>query len=462
MPVYSMHPLYSHEKTRWDLTRAVIANDARRFIRTVDISDIARSDQYKQDAILTNFTALTKSGLTGLVFRRKPKITLPNELSYMLDDATGDNLSLLQFSQKIIGEVLETGRYGILVDYPQVTERLSLQGQRQSGNVARLHPYAAEQIINWKLKVYGSKKLVSQIVLRELLETSGPDGFEWHQKIQYRVLELNDQQIYTSCLYDIEGKLIEEETAPTKADGTFWNEIPFLFVGSENNDANIDQAPLYDLAVLNLGHYKNSADYEESIFITGQPTLFMRGTCDLTSFQSVYPNGIKFGSRAGYYLGENGGADLVQANPNQLADVAMLRKETQALAIGARLISPPGGRETAEAARIRFSSQNSALFLITSNVSLAITKCLQWALEFTTTAKSPCNFLLNDQFYDDAADPNLIIASIQMLDRGIIAKDDMRDYARKTGIIDDERTNEELDAEAEVVSPLVGAPPIVN
>ncbi len=451
-----MHPLYSHQKTRWDLVRAVISNDARRFIRTVDTSDMIRSDQYKQDAILTNFTMLTKSGLTGLVFRRKPKITIPNELSYMMEDATGDNLSLLQFSQKVIGEVLETGRFGILVDYPQVTERQSLRGQQLSGNTARLHPYAAEQIINWKLQVYGSRKLVSQIVLRELLETSGPDGFEWHQKIQYRVLALNEQQIYTSCLYDVEGKLIEEETAPTKADGSFWNEIPFLFVGSENNDANIDNAPLYDLAVINLGHYKNSADYEESIFITGQPTLFMRGTCDLTSFKDVYPNGIKFGSRAGYYLGENGGADLVQANPNQLADVAMSRKEAQALAIGARLISPPGGRETAEAARIRFSSQNSALFLVTSNVSIALTKCLQWALEFTTISKSPCNFLLNDEFYDDAADPNLVIAQIQLMDRGVIAKDDLRDYARKTGMIDDERTNEELDNEAEVLSPLTG------
>jgi len=456
MPVYSYHPFYSHQKTRWDLTRAVVSNDAKRFIRTVDTGDIARSTQYKDDAILTNFTALTKSGLTGLVFRRQPDITIPSELDYMMQDATGDNLSLLQFSQKIIGEVLETGRYGILVDYPQVTERQSLQGQRQSGNVARLHPYAAEQIINWKLDIYGSKKLVSQIVLRELLETSGPDGFEWQQKIQYRVLRLNEQQIYTSCLYDVEGTQIEIETAPTKADGTFWNEIPFLFVGSENNDANIDQAPLYDLAVLNLGHYKNSADYEESIFITGQPTLFMRGTGDLTSFKDVYPNGIKFGSRAGYYLGENGGADLIQANPNQLADIAMKRKEDQALAIGARLISPPGGRETAEAARIRFSSQNSALYLVTTNVSLAITKCLTWALQFTTTNISEVNFLLNDQFYDDAADPNLIAQQIMLMDRGVIAVDDIRDYARRTGVINDSRTNEELDAEAEVLSPLTG------
>jgi uncharacterized protein DUF4055 len=461
MTVSSTHPMYQKFRIRWDLVRSVVGNDAMHFIRTVDASDTKRSDQYKQDAILTNFTALTKVGLTGLVFRRKPKLTLPDTLNYMLEDATGDDLSLLQLSQKIIGEVLMTGRYGLLVDYPQVTDRISLLQDQLSGNTARLKAYAAESIINWKTQVVGSKTMLALVVLCELVDELEEDGFAWCQKKQYRVLKLNESQQYEQYLYDEDGEFLSG-FMPTKANGKPFNEIPFKFIGSENNDAAIDEIPLYDLAVLNLGHYKNSADYEESIFITGQPTLFMRGTCDLTSFKEVYPSGIRFGSRAGYYLGENGGADLIQANPNQLADAAMARKEQQALSIGARLISPPGGRETAEAARIRFSSQNSALYLITTNVSLAITSLLKWASEFMSSDAEQCNFVLNDQFYDDAADPNLVIAQIQLMDRGVIAKDDLRDYARKTGMIDDERTNEDLDNEAEVVSPLIGmdTPPV--
>lgn len=456
MPVNSQHPEYIKYRCRWDLVRSVVGNDAMHFIRTVDKSDVTRSDQYKQDAILTNFTALTKVGLTGLVFRRKPKLTLPSELDYMLEDATGDDLTLLQLGQKIVGEVLMTGRYGILVDYPKVVDRISLQDEQLTGNVARLKPYAAESIINWKTQIIGSKNMLVLVVLCELIDELEDDGFQWCQHKQYRVLRLNDQQIYEQYVYNEAGDIIDG-FIPTKSDGTVFNEIPFKFIGSENDDANIDIIPLYDLAVLNIGHYRNSADYEESIFITGQPTLFMRGTCDLSSFKDTYPDGIRFGSRAGYYLGENGGADLVQANPNQLADAAMLRKEVQAVAIGARLINPPGGRETAEAARIRFSSQNSALFLITTNVSIAITRCLDWALDFMTSNESPINFLLNDQFYDDTADPNLVIAAIQLADRGVIANNDLRDYARRTGIIDDERTNDELDAEAEILSPLTGA-----
>ncbi len=461
MPINSEHPEYHKFRCRWDLVRSVIGNDATHFIRTVDPADVQRSTQYKKDAILTNFTSLTKSGLTGLVFRRKPKLTLPNSLNYLLDDSTGTDLSLLQLSQKIVGEVLETGRYGILVDYPPVSERVSLQDTQLSGNASRLKPYTAESIINWRSQVIGSKVLLTLVVLCELIDELEEDGFQWRQRKQYRVLRLNEQQVYEQVVYDEFGEIVDY-IIPTKADGTYFNEIPFMFIGSENNDSGIDLIPLYDLAVLNLGHYRNSADYEESIFITGQPTLFLHGDGSLEEFKGVYPEGIKFGSRAGYYLGLNGGAELIQANPNQLADIAMKRKEEQALAIGARLINPPGGRETAAAAQIRFSSQNSALYLVTTNISLALSKCLEWALEFMSEQEELVKFELNDQFYEDTADPNLIIAAIQMMDKGIIAKDDLRYYARKTGVIDDSRTDKELEAESEVLPTQDTSNPVIN
>ncbi len=446
MPCNSEHPTYRKNSLRWDLVRAVLDNDATRWIRTVDVSDIVRSDQYKKDAILTNFTFLTKSGLTGLVFRRKPKLSIPSEIQYLLEDSTGDDLDLIQLSQKIIGEVLSTGRYGILVDYPRVENPINLQEDALLGNVARLKPYTAESIINWRSESMGSKNLLTLVVLLELIDDLEDDGFTWRQCKQYRCLRLVNG-IYEQSLYNEDCELIDI-FVPTKADGSVWNEIPFKFLGSENNDAMMDKIPLYDLAVLNLGHYRNSADYEESIFITGQPTLFLRGDGSLEEFKSIYPEGIRFGSRAGYYLGVAGGADLVQANPNQLADTAMKRKEEQALAIGARLIAPPGGRETAEAARIRFASQNSALYLVTNNISEGITDCLAWALQFMTNNESPVSFVLNDQFYDDAADPNLIAQQIMLLHEGVIAKNDLRDYARATGVVDDTRTNDELEAEA--------------
>lgn len=451
--VSAHHPEYDFYRCRWDLVRSVINNDATHWIRTVDPSDKRRSDQYKRDAILTNFTSLTKVGLTGLVFRKKPNVTLPYSIEYLYEDATGDNLGLEQLSQRIVGEILQTGRHGLLVDYPPVSGPVSKYDEKVSGNSARIKPYAAESIINWNTRYIGSKVMLTLVVLCESVDHIGEDGFEWVKKVQYRVLRLNKERVYEQYVYDEDGEIVDY-SVPRKADESVFNEIPFQFIGAENNDCKMDPIPLYDLSVLNLGHYRNSADYEESIFITGQPTLFMRGDGSLEEFKSVYPEGIRFGSRAGYYLGVNGGADLIQANPNQLADTAMKRKEEQAVAIGARLISPPGGRETAEAARIRFSSQNSALYILTKNVEIGISNCLNWALDFMSTKDDVVKFELNDQFYDESVDPNVIAQQLMLLDRGIIAPNDVRYYIRKTGVIADSRTDEQIESESDAISPL--------
>ena len=70
---------------------------------------------------------------------------------------------------------------------------------------------------------------------------------------------------------------------PLDAKGMPFNEILFQFVGAENNSPDIDFPPLYDLAELNIGHYRNSADYEETSFIAGQPTPVVSGCLLYTS-----------------------------------------------------------------------------------------------------------------------------------------------------------------------------------
>lgn len=446
MPVNSNHPDYIKYAPRWDLMRSVVSNDAAKFIRDVDPSDTRRNEQYRRGAVLTNFTALTKDGLTGLVFRKKPSIIIPSHLNYLLEDSTGENLNLIQLSQKIVGEILETGRYGILVDYPNVKGNPRLADDIMKQNVARLRTYRTESIINWQSQIINNKFMLTMVVLCEQLQELAEDGFSWCMKDQYRVLRL-DNGIYYQQLYNSEYELYEE-FIPIKADGQPFNEIPFKFIGSQNNNSDVDLIPLYNLAALNIAHYRNSADYEESVFLTGQPMAIISGEAGLEEFKSLYPDGIKLGSRSALYTGPNGGASLLQANPNQLADAAMKRKEEQALLIGARFIDPPGGRETAEGVRNRFSSQNSSLYLITYNISLGITDLLNWTNAFMATSNDEIKFELNDEFYDDSADANLITSQIMLLDRGIIAENDIRDYGRRVGLIADDRTNEEIEAEA--------------
>ena len=74
-------------------------------------------------------------------------------------------------------------------------------------------------------------------------------------------------------------------------------EIPFTFVGAQNNDPSIDESPLYDIAMINLGHYRNSADYEESVFWCGQAQPWISGL-DEQWRDWMEKNGVYVGSRA--------------------------------------------------------------------------------------------------------------------------------------------------------------------
>jgi hypothetical protein len=459
MPVNAEHPEYKKIAARWALVRDIINNDAAKYIRTVDINDYQRSQQYKDDAILTNFTRLTKEGLTGLVFRKDGKLDLPQDLDYLLVDATGTNLDLHELAKFAVGDVQETGRLGLLVDYPPRPEFITKEQEEMMQYKARIKPYTAESIINWKTITVGSKTMLSMVVLRECVDCiDEKDGFNWVEKEQYRVLFLDENGMYNQQIWDEQYNVVIDSIVPLDANGQPFMYIPFHFIGSENNDWHIDPIPLYDLAVVNLGHYRNSADYEESIFLNGQPTAIFGGDADIETFKEVYGNNIKIGSRMAYYLGPSAKGEFMQTNPNQLADTAMQRKEEQAVAIGARLIAPAGGRETAEAARIRYGSQNSALHTLVDNVSKGIKRAILDVARFMGV-EVDVEYELNRQFYEDTADAQLIAQQIMLLDRGVIAADDIRDYMKRTNAMDDKRSNDDIESDVLASDPLMQVNP---
>ena len=449
MPVDTTHKEYNAMMPKWQLVRAIIDNNASKYIREIDKNDPKRTKQYREDAILTNFTRLTQDGLIGLVYRKPAKIEVPAELEYLVDDATGTGFGLEQASQAHMLELFKTGRIGLLAD-------MCLDAG--SDGLARIKSYAAENIRMWKTRTVGSKTLPWLITLSETTEKVDPDDvFSCDEVVQYRVLFLNSNNEYEQHIYDEDQNLVSA-IMPLDYNGKPFNEIPFMFVGSENNDPKCDPIPLFDLAMLNLGHYKNSADYEESIFITGQPTLFVSMEMSEEEFKLMNPNGMKIGARGGHNLGPNGKAELVQANPNQLVAQAMKEKIEQAAYIGARLIAQAGGRETAEAARIRYGAQNSALYNMTHNESRAIEQMLWWLSVFMMETPAESEFELNDQYYEDSADPLLIAQEIMLMQNGVISKDDIRNNLRGVGVIPMDRSNEDIEKEIDLVDPMIGAP----
>ena len=419
---------------------------------------------YVERASYVNFTGHTKEGMLGMVFRRPSTIELDTNIEYMLDDANGDGLSVEQMIKDAAGETLMVGRYGLLVDYPSAPVGLTDAEVRALELRATILPYPAESIINWRTESLGGVKRLSLVVLREPTMKYSDDGFEAEECIYHRVLRMDDG-VYVQNLYDENNELITFGTSqdldddddeygdaeyniyPRKMDGSLWTEIPFVFDGSVNNDESVDKAPLYDIAELNVSHYRNSADYEESSFLVGQPTPVFVGLTQSWVEQNMSA-GISMGSRSGIMLPEGGNAMLLQAGENQMPLKGMEIKEMQMVKIGARIIQDQGGTETAEAAKIRFSGQNSKLGSIIVNIEEGFYKCFYWAMDFMGGTVEPI-IEVNKEFYDATIDPQLLMAQIQLMDRGVIAKDDVRDLMRKANLIDSERTNQVLDGDVE-------------
>jgi hypothetical protein len=481
MPASDQHKLYIKNKDPRKLVRDCVAgSDAIKTARRTDsteqggiynsmgsqylpvpnpdddsIENQERYAAYRMRATFINFTGYTKDGLMGMVARKPTEIDLDASIKYAELNVNGSGLTLQGMTQSVIGNLLEAGQDGLLVDFPMSTGGTQ---QQTAGLRAIIKQYPAESIINWRVETIDSIDTVVMVALAEEVTRVAADGFSVDDVTYTRVLCLNEEGDYIQKLYNEHDELLvnqegESEIPIKKADGSNWKEILFVAVGSENNDLTPDKSPLYDVAEINIGHYHNSADFEESSFLVGQPTPVFTGL-DEHWVKSVMKGGIKIGSRAGILLPVGSTSDLLQANANQMPAEGMDRKEAQLVKIGAKIISDQGGVETAEAARIKFAGQNSKLGLVTINTEMAFKQCFEWMMGFQgSTGENIYN--INRQFYEVTVDPQLLIANMQLLDRKVIGKSDIRRTLRKGGMIEHDRTDEDIEGEVELDSPVV-------
>lgn len=346
----------------------------------------ARYKNYQARAVFYGVTGRTLRGLVGLVFDKDPAIEIPDLLKPVKEDATGSGTTLDQQAQTALSDVVGLGRAGILTDYPRAAAPTTRQDALQGNVRPTIVRYNPEQIINWRTRTVGAKVLLSLVVLRESYVVED-DGFAETPGTQYRVLRLTPEGVYTVEIHrDIETKdktPVIESFTPQDGKGQPLREIPFSFIGAEDNDPCVDRPPLLDIAELNVAHYRNSADYEESVFLIGQPTPVLAG---LTKqwVEEALKGRVRLGSRAAIPLPVGGSAELLQAEPNTMAMEAMKHKEDQMIALGAKLLENSGTQQTATEATQDNVMDNSVLGTCARNVSMAYRKALNWAWLYMT------------------------------------------------------------------------------
>ena len=333
-----------------------------------------RYESYLDRAIYYNMTGRTLAGLVGQVFGRDSTIEMPTILDALSVDAQGDGVSLEQQAKRTLEFILSFGHAGILADYP-IVDAPTTKAQQDSGEIRPISKlYRPEDIINWRTKVIGAKVVLCLVVLVEMQDEED-DGFEVKQQKAYRVLRLDENNNYTVQIFtekEAETGFDSESVKPIEVKdfaGKNIKEIPFTFVGVDNNDHTIDDAPLNDLAVLNIGHYRNSADFEESCFVVGQPTAWASGLTE-EWVNNVLKGTIALGSRGFLPLPRDAQAGLLQADPNNMPFEAMKQKESQAKALGSKLVEDRSVQRTLGEANIDNDTENSILSLLSNAENL--------------------------------------------------------------------------------------------
>jgi hypothetical protein len=399
--------------------------------------DLNAYKAYKTRSSFYAVTERTLRGLSGLVFRNDPIFNCPEKLEPMRENMASDGYSFPVLCQEVIDEVLSIGRYGILVDFPSGAAVTDLP---------HLVTYRAEDIINWSQRFIAGKKVLTRIVLRDDIDnTNGNDA------VRYLELFLDDAGEYVSRVW--EGNFVAaqgvkptsltfavtDERKPTVG-GKPMKMLPFVFINPYDLKPDVEKPPFLDLVNMNLAHFRNSADYEHSLFLTAQPTPWVAGNLDA----ATRPKSI--GSGTIWYLPESTTVGMLefQGAGIEAQRSAMLDKEDRMAALGARMIKDGSkSAETAETTRLRGRSEMSLLTSVVNMVSAGLTSVLKMAAEFVGVDPSEVEVYVNCDFIETRLSPQELSELIKAWQSGAISRRTLHENLQRGEIVPGDRKEED-------------------
>jgi len=387
---------------------------------------------YLDQAILFTATAETADIWEGLIFKKEPVYKVDNrepteQEKKALLAVTDTGMSATELLREVIDEVIQTNRYGVLVDYPLQDisgEEKSRKQQLEDGDFSNCLSYEPEAIINWHYSLIKGDKMLSAVILKEKVQVFNTGSFETEDTFQYRVLTLEKNEkagtrngyVYRQQVYTEQKKENSEKsqfrldldvypTIDTGQGAKNLDMIPFWIfnrAGQESAD-KLKAAIIAGIVELNKGHFRNSADYENEIHRSSIKTPVIPGGAALDKdirmggvIETQYPD-------AKPYI-------LESKSPSPLAS-EMKAKEERMASIGARALGQNNAQVTTETARIQAAGEESTLGDLANIISEDFADMLQFKLNWDFGNIGIVTVQLNtDYFENEISIPELIKA----------------------------------------------------
>jgi hypothetical protein len=300
MALDSVHPLYADMRPDWDKMRDVyrgerhVKSQGEKYLpptkgMRLDGYGTATTginlgqeayDAYRLRAVLPDYVKDAVEVFVGLLHSQPAVIELPEQMEALRDKITtyGESMELLL--RRINVEQLVTGRLGLLLDLPKNPD--------PAKPLPYIALYVAEACINWD---DGEGNEGTAALNMVVLDESGfvREGFDWKNQTKHRVLELpftvrEDGTVtygkYRQGVFEASGgaaTFVESDMEEPKLRGEMLNEIPFVFVNTNDIISTPDDPPLLGLANACLTIYRGEADYRQNLFMQGQDTLVVIG-----------------------------------------------------------------------------------------------------------------------------------------------------------------------------------------
>jgi hypothetical protein len=399
-------------------------------------TDIEKYNNYHNRAMYYGFSGQTVRAMAGLAFMKGVTVAdVSTGLEYINTDIDGDRLGISQSMKASFTSTYRDGRAGLLVDFPPTDGTMTRAQQEAAGAKSIIRRYDALQIANWHTTKVGANDVLSLVSLFEVCDELMEDGITIQRVGVERRLILEDVVYRVEIYHD--GAFVE--SYEPRINGQTLAYIPFFFIGAENNDSRFDDSPMYPICELNIGHYRNSADYEDSVFML-RPQPWASGLTQTWYDENL--QGFRFGSGSLFPLPEGGSFGIEQPSPNDQAYEAMQYKQKSMVALGAKHLTGELSYNTATEAMIGEAGSNSVVQTVMDNVEQAYNDALMVVAEFMGESIAPV-VVINTDLSNVVSDANTAQLMVTAWMGGLIGKEDARAYFRKTGLVD--RTDEEID-----------------
>jgi len=451
--VSNQHPDYNNFIKSWSKIRDCLAGED--MIKSKTVQYLPRPagmsgeyadayDSYIERAHFPLVTGYALSGALGVIITKMPEFNVPPQLEYILKTATKDGKTLQQLFLDIIIEIFQTGRVPLLVDVLEGT------------NEFRFVQYKAENFINWKTSAFKAIESAEDNLILGVLKEAAPtttDIFSHVTDDFYRVLFLNENGDYETRLYG-DGIHIEETAVVPTHMGTTLQEIPLVLAGSINNSFEMQPIPLVAVANCSIQIYRKEADLANSEFLSCNPTLVLVGA----SNDDDLPNVV--------------GSSVMMVIPNESARVFYTKTDTAALSHvknhindlyeeairhGVSILDARKGVESAEALRIRQSTQSASIYSIYLSAINTIKKGLQIMCTWSGANADDIIIDAPSTLVTGLADASVLKEVVEGFGKGVVPLPAVHSYLISSDLLDSsvgfEEYIEALDAYRDYIVP---------